>query len=324
MVYTEKHDQRKTRQIAQKLTDSGKSAKEIAELLDVTPRTVKYWRQQDFRDELTRGRPVTHDSEEIAQFIRDFLRDNMNSTTEQIREHLEEYHDVHCSRMTISRILSKDKVTHKKSTYSYSECKDEKVDEYKARMDEFDGMVYALDEAAFFMNHVPRKGWAPKGRRVLQPKPGIRGQRFSLLLCVRNDTENPVVAWHMIEGGVKAVQFQQILSDLELDEEEDVMIVLDNATIHKATNKLRNEGLSTIAELAEERGIILKYLPPYMPVLNPVEYCFNTIRHSVEAAKPRDEEELREAIEEGIGHLNHMEDTFTLAFEKMCNPPPGW
>lgn len=323
MVYQDKQDQRRTRDVAQKMNEKGMTAQQIADVLDVSTRTVKRWRKQNFADQLPRGRPVTFSEDELAPLIRDFLREDMNATIEQVRVHLEFEHDIFCSDMTISRILNKDKVTHKKSTYSYSECKDEKVDDFKEVLEAHEGTIYALDEAAFMMNHVPRRGWAPRGRRVLQSRPGIRGQRYSLLLCVRNDSENPVVAWHLIEGGVKAVQFHGILQDLELDD-DDVMLILDNARIHKATNVLSNQGYSTIEELAEERGIILNYLPPYMPVLNPVEYCFNTIRQRVEALKPSDEEELRAAIEEGIESLTHMEETFTQAFTNICNPPPGW
>ena len=278
MVYQDKHDQRRTCDVAQKMHEKGMTAQEIANILDVHKSTVKRWRRSGFVDELPRGRPVVHDENELAPLIRDFLRDDMNATIEQVRVHLEFEHDIFCSDMTISHILNKDKVTHKKSTYSYSECKDEKVDDFKEVLEAHEGTIYALDEAAFMMNHVPRRGWAPRGRRVLQSRPGIRGQRYSLLLCVRNDSENPVVAWHLIKGGVKAVQFHQILEELELDD-DDVMLILDNARIHKATNVLRNQGYSTIAELTEERGIIMNCLPPYMPVLNPAEYCFNTIRH---------------------------------------------
>jgi transposase len=172
------------------------------------------------------------------------------------------------------------------------------------------------------MNHVPRSGWAPKGKQVIQQKPGIRGQRYSLLLCVRNRTANPVVDWLLVEGSLTAVAFHTFLSSLELD--NNVMLVLDNAKIHKATNKLRSAGKSTIAELAQERNINLNYLPPYVPALNPTEYCFNTIRQCVEKHKPRNREELEKAIREGLTSLKNMHRTFLHAFKQMCKPPPGW
>ncbi len=321
MVYRDNHDQRRTRAIAQRLDEQGSSIATIARTLDVSTRTVKRWRSEAYREEQPRGRPVEFEQTYIAPLIREFLRENMNATLEEVRVYLAEDHDVNCTTMTISRLLEKDAVTHKKVTYTFSECKDKPVAEFKKRLEAHKGIIYALDEAVFMLNHVPRTGWAPRARRVIQQKPGIRGQRYSLLLCVRNNTENPVLKWFLTEGSVTAALFHDVLSNLELDD-ENVMIVLDNARIHKATAVLRRQGMSTITELAELRGITMNYLAPYMPALNPVEYCFNTIRHYVEKEKPRDEESLTEAVAMGIEHLSNMEATFLQAFQNMCNPPP--
>jgi transposase len=323
MVYVDKHDQRRTRAIAKKLNEQGSSARTIAQALDVSARTVKRWRHEGFREAKPLGRPIEHEVDDVAPLIREFLRENMNATIDQIREYLREDHAVDCGRSTISRLLQKDAVTHKKSTYTFSECTNQPVADFKQRLATHEGTIYALDEAAFMLNHAPRTGWAPRGRRVIQQKPGIRGQRYSLLLCVRNSAANPIVYWLLTEGSVTALLFHNILSNLELDD-DNVMIVLDNARIHKATAVLQRQGRSTIAELAEERGITMNYLAPYMPTLNPVEYCFNTIRHFVEQNKPRDEASLRAAITQGMQSLNNMEATFLHAFQNMCNPPPGW
>jgi hypothetical protein len=53
--------------------------------------------------------------------------------------------------------------------------------------------------------------------------------------------------------------------------------------------------------------------------LNPVEYCFNTIRQAVEAQRPRTEAELRAAIEIGIDRVSpNMQETFTC-FRRQQN-----
>ena len=38
------------------------------------------------------------------------------------------------------------------------------------------------------------------------------------------------------------------------------------------------------------------YLPAYSPQLNPTELCFNTLRTSIHRAQPRNESELRHAV----------------------------
>lgn len=323
MVYPDKKDQRRTRSIAKKLNDRGASARVIAQTLDVSTRTVKRWRRESFRAALPLGRPIEHEVDDVAPLMREFLRENMNATIDDIRTYLLQHHNVNCGRSTISRILQKDAITHKKSTYTFSECNNANVAGFKERLADHEGTIYALDEAAFMLNHAPRRGWAPRGRRVVQQKPGIRGQRYSLLLCVRNNANNPVVQWLLTEGSITAALFHNFISNLTLDD-DNVMIVLDNARIHKATAVLRRQNLSTIAELADHRGITMNYLAPYMPTLNPVEYCFNTIRHFVEKNKPRDEQTLRMAITRGIASLTNMDTNFTQAFQNVCNPPPGW
>ena len=86
---------------------------------------------------------------------------------------------------------------------------------------------------------------------------------------MRNDTDNPVVHWTLIAGGVKAMQFHGFLSELEPDG-DDVMLILDNAVIYTATDVVRNEGYSTVAQLAQECGITLNYLPlPTCPLSTP-------------------------------------------------------
>lgn len=41
----------------------------------------------------------------------------------------------------------------------------------------------------------------------------------------------------------------------------------------------------------------------YAPHLNPVEFCFNTVRNFINRREPRMEEELREAVAEAIRSL---------------------
>ncbi len=47
------------------------------------------------------------------------------------------------------------------------------------------------------------------------------------------------------------------------------VIVMDNVVIHKV------EG---IQEMIEERGLLLLYLPPYSPDLNPIEEAFSSMK----------------------------------------------
>ena len=48
-----------------------------------------------------------------------------------------------------------------------------------------------------------------------------------------------------------------------------LVLILDNASIHKSV-KLRS--------MCEERGVLLKFLPPYSPDFNPIENTFKDLK----------------------------------------------
>ena len=47
------------------------------------------------------------------------------------------------------------------------------------------------------------------------------------------------------------------------------VIILDNASIHKSAE---------LHQMYEERGVLLKFLPPYSPDFNPIEYTFKDLK----------------------------------------------
>ena len=69
------------------------------------------------------------------------------------------------------------------------------------------------------------------------------------------------------------------------------MLVLDNARIHH---------YSRVANLKNELGIELLYLPPYSPFLNPIENGFSKWKNSVLRGAARNESEFFELISSGF------------------------
>ena len=82
---------------------------------------------------------------------------------------------------------------------------------------------------------------------------------------------------------------------------------MDNAKIHKAPNKRKEAGLSSVREQMAGKNIEVRYITPYAPMLNPTEYCFNLLRQQTEKQKPRSYEEMREAIERVVELLNQKD-----------------
>ena len=165
--------------------------------------------------------------------------------------------------------------------------------------------VLSLDEAAFFYNHIRGYAWSEKGTRAIVKRPGVRGKAHSLLLCI---SMTGVVKWQIYEGAVKAAGFIEFLGALPSGSK----LVLDNCQIHKATNVLRKQNLPTVAEVAADRQIELKYLPPYAPKLNPVELCFNTIRTHINREQPRDKTSLLHSIEQAVNTFSQHTCKYTV------------
>lgn len=62
----------------------------------------------------------------------------------------------------------------------------------------------------------------------------------------------------------------------------------------------------------------LEYLPPYAPHLNPVELCFNILRIHISGEAPRNEADLRAALEEGLQKLTPA--VCSRLFQRVLGP----
>ena len=79
---------------------------------------------------------------------------------------------------------------------------------------------------------------------------------------------------------------------------------MDNASIHRAPDKRKEAGLPSVKEQMAKKNIEVRYITPYAPMINPTEYCFNLLRQQTEKQRPRNYEEMREAIKKVVELLN--------------------
>ena len=170
-----------------------------------------------------------------------------------------------------------------------------------------------MDECGFNLGEAPRYAWSRKGLRAVVPRTGQRGLNYTLILCIQNINNQGVVSYKLIENvkkkkGTNALDFYNFLKDIELPANEKYYLLLDNSRIHKTSKELMSLGLS-IEELARQKNVVLVYLPPYSPELNPAEKCFNNIRHNIEKNQSRTYEELRLAVDEEIVKLQQQDLT---------------
>ena len=133
---------------------------------------------------------------------------------------------------------------------------------------------------------------------------------YSLLLC---NCPVGVLNWSLTSGTIDSVVFAEFLGKLP----NGTTLLLDNARIHHATTSLESMGLPIIAELAIAKSITMKYAPPCAPHLNPVEYCFNTVRHFLRSQEAWTEAKLAEAIKNVLKSGSFSKASMTKLFTSV-------
>jgi transposase len=115
-----------------------------------------------------------------------------------------------------------------------------------------------------------RKGWAPRGQRPRQIKRFHRGARFQILPAY---TQDGVIHFRVYEGSTDTKVFENFIEELlpycgKWPNPRSVLI-MDNASFHHSKK---------IQRLCDDAGVILRYLPPYSPDLNPIEEFFGELK----------------------------------------------
>ena len=125
------------------------------------------------------------------------------------------------------------------------------------------------------------------------------------------------IHYRMVEGTVNVQKFHEFLREINFPLHQKSYLIMDNSAVHKANKACKGLGLLTIKELLLSKNITPLYLPPYSPQLNPVELCFNTIKHFYRKHRPKTKEELQNVIEKAVDLLK--EKDFTKYFYHCLN-----
>jgi transposase len=154
-------------------------------------------------------------------------------------------------------------------------------------------------------------GRAPRGRRVVAPKPVSGGERLSTVAVL---TEYGLAGQWFFEGTLTARRFIGYLRVVLLPLlRGGKTLILDNHPVHRARKVL--------AFLKRHR-INYVFLPTYSPELNPIEEAWSKFKHALKRAHARTTETLLDAMRQASetitpndaqGYFRHAED-FSLVF----------
>ena len=131
-------------------------------------------------------------------------------------------------------------------------------------------MIVYVDEAGMDARDDYAYGWNERGQRFHSLKSGRRQGRVNMIAAL---CERQLMAPFTIEGACNRVVFETWLETCLLPVlNPGQVVVLDNATFHKG---------GRIAQLIEQAGCQLLYLPPYSPDFNKIERCWSWLKSRI-------------------------------------------
>jgi hypothetical protein len=163
-------------------------------------------------------------------------------------------------------------------------------------------LAYA-DEAGFSQIHPNRSAWTPKGERhLIEAK---RGKRLNVLAAMLSTGQLfSAKLWCPTTADAFAGFLGLLLKSVS-HLAKPVVVILDNASIHKA------KANRPIIEFLEKHKLTLYFLPPYSPELNRIERLWHKMKYTWMDVKCRDSPTL----EAGVGHiLDNFGGKYKFAF----------
>ena len=161
-----------------------------------------------------------------------------------------------------------------------------------------DDIVY-IDESGFSLAMRRTQGRSLVGSRDDARVKNVRAQNISLIAAVSSEK---IWTFEITKGSVNSKKFEEYMSklveDLRLKGLKKVLLIMDNASIHKS---------EYLSNAVRESGHTHMFLPPYSPFLNPIENLFNQWKSIVRSKLPQNEHELHEAMKTAPDEINSIQ-----------------
>lgn len=152
------------------------------------------------------------------------------------------------------------------------------------------GRFHFLDETGLRLDYTRRYGRARGGRRVAGAVPLRRpGRSLTLIgaLSVRG-----LHGVQVLEGALNQHSFALYISLILAPQlRRGDVLVLDNLRVHH---------LPGLREWLGQRGIAVRFLPPYSPDFTPIEQAWSKLKTKLRQAQARTREALEEALRAAI------------------------
>jgi transposase len=128
-------------------------------------------------------------------------------------------------------------------------------------------------------------GRAPRGQRVIGSVPQNYGERLTVLAAL---DRHGIRAAMTVEGATDGPLFLTFLQRVLCPQlQPGDIVVLDNLAAHRVAG---------VAEALTEVGATLRYLPPYSPDYNPIEFAWSKVKTLLRSRAARTRPHLRRAL----------------------------
>lgn len=130
---------------------------------------------------------------------------------------------------------------------------------------------------------------APRGQRAVEHAPAGHWRTTTMLCALRIDRIEAPLA---IEGAMDSMVFRGYVQRMLLPTlRPGDVVVMDNLSPHKTTG---------VQNAIEAAGATLRYLPPYSPDFNPIEFMWSKVKQHLRSAAARTHPRLVHAIGDAL------------------------
>lgn len=151
------------------------------------------------------------------------------------------------------------------------------------------GRLFFLDECGTNTKMARTRGRSKRGERCCAAIPHGHWKTTTLVAAL---STSGILAPMILDGAMDGDMFVAYVTRVLLKEmRPGDIVVMDNLPAHK---------VAAVRETLEEAGMILLYLPPYSPDLNPIEKAFSQIKAYLKKAAARSKQALEAAIAAAI------------------------
>jgi len=135
-------------------------------------------------------------------------------------------------------------------------------------------LVY-MDESGIDDNATNDYVWGPRGQRVFDMKNAERNKRLSIISAL---IQGKLDASFVFEGTCDRSVFEIYIEQVLVPRlSPGQTVIMDNASFHKG---------GRIAELVQNAGCSLLYLPAYSPDFNPIEHYWAGLKYRIKKQLP--------------------------------------